>query len=192
MADDKEKRDVAALNRSDRRKAARLATFVAIPVTLLAAFGAFNLIGNSQAVATEPVGIDVPEMSEKEFEICRALVSVLPTELGDLQQRPVEGRAGAAEVGAAWGDPAVTMVCGVDPVEVSDTDQVYRLSNACWFAEESDEGTVWTTVDRQEPVQLFVPVDHESPGQLATSLSKPIDEKIPAAEEELIPTGCYQ
>lgn len=202
MADDDEKRDVAAVDRSDRRRAARIATFVAVPVTLLAAFGAFNLIAaNSQAedaddsdttVSAEPVAIEVPEMSENEFEVCRALVSVIPSELGDLQQRPVEGGPGAAEVGAAWGDPAVTMVCGVDPIEVSDTDQVYRLSDACWYADETDEGTVWTTVDRQEAVQLFVPGDHDGSGQLATSLSGPIDEKVPAADEEDVPTGCYQ
>lgn len=201
MADGKGKRDDAdPARRSDRRHAARIATLVAIPVTVVAVFVAFNLVSSfaedaeqdQMSAPTNPVDVEAPEFTEDEFEVCRALVSVVPETLGDLPQRGVKGDGGAAEVAAAWGDPAVVMVCGVDPVDVDETDPVYRLDATCWLAVEGDDATVWTTVDRAQPVQLTVPAEHDSPGQLATALSEHIDEKIQATDEDSVPTGCYQ
>ncbi|HIW64378.1 MAG TPA: DUF3515 domain-containing protein [Candidatus Stackebrandtia excrementipullorum] len=200
MAEDKTKRKVDSSAGSDRRHAARIATLIAVPVTVVAVFVAFNLVSSvaedhtpdRMSAPTDPVPVDVPALAEEDFEICRALISVVPGDLGDLPQRGVTGEGGAAEVSAAWGDPAVTLLCGGEPVEVADTDRVYRLDATCWLAVEGEDVTVWTTVDRTHPVELTVPAEHEPSGQLASALSEFVDEKIPTADEDSIPTGCFQ
>lgn len=187
-------------SRSDRRQAAWIATLVAIPITVVAVFVAFNFVSSfadesepdQMSAPTDPVSVDIPALDEDGFEVCRALVSVVPDTLGDLPQRGVTGDPGAAEIAAAWGDPAVTMLCGVEPVDVGDTDAVYRLNSTCWLAVEDEDTTVWTSVDRVLPVRLTVPGEHDSSGQLTTALSTFVDEKIPAADEDSVPTGCYR
>ncbi|HIV58636.1 MAG TPA: DUF3515 domain-containing protein [Candidatus Stackebrandtia faecavium] len=185
------------INQSDRRRAAGIATLVAVPVTILAAIGAFAVVGNAteneqpdedHAVPSEAVTVDVPELSDEQYEYCRALISVLPDELADEPRRTVTGDAGAAEIAAAWGDPAITLHCGVSEVEVEDTANVYRLDATCWYAEESEESTTWSTVDRELPVKLEVPADYTESGQLAQAVSSSVAEKLPAIKD--VPSGC--
>ncbi|TWJ14804.1 uncharacterized protein DUF3515 [Stackebrandtia albiflava] len=200
MAENRDDESTARPSGTDpeRRRAARIATLVAVPVTVLAGIGAFSLIGSAAEdgavpdagpVMTEPVELTVPDMTEDEFEVCRALVTEVPAEVLEQPQRPVTGGDGAAEVGAAWGDPAVTMVCGVEPVEVAVDAQVYRLGETCWSVAESKDASVWTTVDRRQPVEVTVPAGLDSPGQAVQALSKAVAAKVPAAEEG-VPTGC--
>lgn len=185
---------------SDRRKAARIATLVAVPVTLLALFGAVSLMGSMAGaqedepaeVSDKPVEITAPDLSDEDFKYCRALITKLPDPLGDLPRRVVAGDHGAPEIAGAWGEPAVTLRCGVEPVEVAKDAKVWRFAakkqSACWYADESKKATTWTTVDRELAVELTVPAKHSESGQLVQALTKPVDKKIPAAKDA--PTGC--
>lgn len=192
MAEDKD-RD------PDRRKAALIATCVAVPTALAAGWGAFALLpseveddsgSSDSSVSAEPVEIDVPDLAEDDAVVCRALVTELPEELGDLPQRTVSGDDGAAEVSVAWGDPPVTMRCGVEHVEPDLEDDVYRLGPACWNPVEHDDHTVWTSVDRAIPVEISTPGEYDGPGQLVQAVSDAVHEKVPAAAEEDVPSGC--
>lgn len=185
------------------RTAARIAVLIAVPLALLAGFGTFILLNGAAGDATHdpaasdsspnatappvttPVSTEVRALTEREELVCRALLAMLPGEVGGLTQRPVTA---GAEQNAAYGDPAVTVACGTPKADYGPTDQVWPVSGVCWFVEENAEATVLTTLDREVPVSVSVPADYEAPLQQVAGFSGPIVESIRSAAE--VPTGC--
>jgi hypothetical protein len=178
------------------RSAARLAVLVAVPVALLAGAGVFALLtsggpaggpaGGPTPAATGPVEMAAPELTGPAEVVCRALLSQLPADqLDGLTQRPVTA---GREQNAAYGDPPVTVACGVPPVDYPPTSTVYSLSGVCWYAEEAPDATVWTTLDREVPVRVRVPAGYDGPGQRVVPVSAAIGETIGSAGDA--PTGC--
>lgn len=172
------------------RSAAKIAALVALPVALLAGLGVFALL-NSAGEATGPVATEDRPLTEADATACRALLSQLPDEVGGLAQRPVTA---GPEQNAAYGDPAIVLACGVAPAGYPPTDTVYPLpagvgGTICWHAAEQPDASVWTTLDRQVPVQVRVPAAHDGPGQLVTELSLPVIKTL-RPEPGAAPTGC--
>ena len=58
----------------------------------------------------EPPEIDAPDLSAADASACRDLVAALPDELAGQERVDVTGDT---EYGAAWGDPAIVLTCGV-------------------------------------------------------------------------------
>lgn len=180
------------------RSAARLAALVALPVAVLTGIAVFALFqaGNRDATpadspsparpaATGPVELAAPELTERQRVVCRALLSQLPGDLDGLPQRPVTA---GPEQNAAYGDPPVTVACGVPPAVYPPTAQLFVLSGVCWYADEQPDGTVWTTVDREVPVRVRVPDSYDGPSQQVVPVSEPVLESIRSIDE--LPTGC--
>lgn len=183
------------------RSAARWATVVAVPVTVLAAVLAFTMLngwfadsGTDQPdgtasptapAATGPVPMAAPALSPRTATVCRALLSQLPGSVQTLAQRPVTA---GAEQNAAYGDPAITLACGGSAVPtVPPTDTVFPLSGVCWYSDKRTEATVWTTLDREVPVTVTVPNGYDSPGQWVIEFSGPVLATVPPAPT---PFGC--
>jgi hypothetical protein len=157
--------------RSERWSAARLATLVAVPVTvvLVAVAVVAERHGGS---ASEPVGpatsapatagalpaVKVaapPALPAAAQRACQELISALPTDLGDLPARPVDS---SSPYVAAWGEPAVTLRCGVPrPPSFIATADVQQINGVAWFAERRGGTTAWTVVDRPVYVEVLAP-----------------------------------
>ena len=88
---------------------------------------------------------------------CAALLSGLPQELDKgVRRRPVTGDATRT---AAWGDPAVTLQCGVP---LPDQTQTPLLVDGLPFVTKEGGGRVlWTTQDRAVNVLLDIPTSYE-------------------------------
>lgn len=183
---------------SATRQAALWATVVALPLTALVAVFAFTRLNPGEpAVAptpsataprpqsTAPVPMAAPPLHDRAATICRALLSRLPAQLRDLPQRPVTA---GHEQNAAYGDPAITVTCGIPLPSFPPTDIVYPLDRVCWHAGQRPDATVWTTVDREVPVQVTVPKTYDEPGQWVIPFSAPVIAGVPSAKT--IPTGC--
>jgi hypothetical protein len=159
--------------RSDRLSAARLATLVALPLTLLLVLLAVGLGSGSggsgsgaapvtptrtpdTAVGLPPIRVAAPPpLTAAAQRACRDLVSALPTELGDLPARPVDSPSPYV---AAWGEPAITLRCGVArPPSFIATADVQQINGVSWFAERRGSTTAWTVVDRPVYVEVLVP-----------------------------------
>ncbi|MEV1287275.1 DUF3515 family protein [Micromonospora sp. NPDC049679] len=190
--------DSVKARRSDRttRQAAIWATVVAVPLTALIAVVAFSRLNPAEPAApstsatprpqsTSPVSMAAPPLDERAATVCRALLSRLPAQLRDLPQRTVTG---GHEQNAAYGDPAITMACGIPLPSFPPTDIVYPLDRVCWHAGDRPDATVWTTVDREVPVQVTVPKTYDEPGQWVIPFSAPVIAAVPSAKT--IPTGC--
>ena len=157
--------------RGDRRSAARLATLVAVPVTLVllavavvaarhAGSGAEPVapVTSAPASAAALPSIKVappPPLSAGQQQACQQLISALPTDLGDLPARPVDSPSPYV---AAWGEPAVTLRCGVArPPSFVATADVQQINGVSWFAERRGPTTAWVVVDRPVYVEVLAP-----------------------------------
>jgi Protein of unknown function (DUF3515) len=176
--------------RSDRRSAARLATLVAVPVTvaLLAVAVLAERHGGSGAEPVAPATrapaaataskalpsiklAPPPALSAPQQRACQDLISALPTELGDLPARPVES---SSPYVAAWGEPAVTLRCGVPrPPSFVATADVQQINGVTWFPERRGSTTAWVVVDRPVYVEVLVPAaDASAPvARLSTAVT---------------------
>ncbi|MDG4785530.1 DUF3515 family protein [Micromonospora sp. WMMD1102] len=181
------------------RQAALWATVVALPLTALVAvlvFGQLNPDPVRPPAPTPtsaapqpgtPVRMAAPALAERPATVCRALLSRLPATLRSAGQRPVSA---GPEQNAAWGDPAVTVACGVAVPDVPDVPDLWVVNKVCWLAEHRDGGLVLTTVDREVPVRLSVPAGQEQTVQWAAPVSESLVASVPSVPE--IPGGCAE
>jgi Protein of unknown function (DUF3515) len=172
---------------SERRSAARLATLVALPVTavlVLVAVLAETRGGGGSGAPVAPAtsapptaalpAVKVappPALTAAAQRACQDLVSALPTDLGDLPARPVD--SSSPYVGA-WGEPAVTLRCGVArPPSFIATADVQQINGVSWFAERRGSTTAWTAVDRPVYVEVLAPAaDASAPvARLSTAIT---------------------
>ena len=173
--------------RDDRRSAARLATLVAVPVTLVllavvvlasrqAGSGAEPVApaGRSATSAAALPSITVaapPPLTAGQQRACQELISALPTDLGDLPARPVDSPSPYV---AAWGEPAVTLRCGVPrPPSFIATADVQQINGVSWFPERRGSTTAWVVVDRPVYVEVLAPAaDASAPvARLSTAVT---------------------
>ncbi|WP_425463541.1 DUF3515 family protein [Micromonospora palomenae] len=180
------------------RRAALVATLVAVPVTVaVAGFTFAKLAPDTPAAApsptattarpqsTTPVEMAAPALAARPATVCRALMSQLPPSVRDLAQRPVTA---GAEQNAAYGDPALTVACGGAEPAVPATGDVWTVNKVCWYAAEEAGATVLTTVDRETAVRVTVPRAYEQPLQWIAPLADAVVASVPSAGDT--PAGC--
>jgi hypothetical protein len=117
--------------------------------------------GTGQQRADLPVlPVEVPPPTPEAEANCPALMGALPLDLVGEPARLVDSDTPYA---AAWGDPAVVLVCGVPQPEGLDAGAgLLQIDEVTWFVEQTEEATVWTAVDRAVHVQVTLPPDVDS------------------------------
>ncbi|MEV0808571.1 DUF3515 family protein [Micromonospora sp. NPDC050200] len=182
------------------RRAALVATLVAVPVTVAVAGFAFAKLApetpaaaptptptasTARAQSTTPVEMAAPALDARPATVCRALMSQLPTSVRELAQRPVTA---GAEQNAAYGDPALTVACGGAEPSVPATADVWTVNKVCWYVAEEADATVLTTVDRETAVRVTVPRAYEQPLQWVAPISDTVVASVPSGGD--VPAGC--
>ena len=124
-----------------------------------------------------PVPVDTPEVTPAAELACPVLMGQLPLELAGETSRMVDSDSLFAY---AWGDPPAVLVCGAEPPAgfVVGGPQAFAVNGVQWFVDTTDPDVyVWTTVDRNVPVQVTVPSSADS--AVPTALSPIIATAIP-------------
>ena len=193
------------------RTAALWATAIAVPVALLAGVLIFFQVlqpaqpsaepsaaaSTPAAVPTTPVRLDAPKLSARAATVCLAVTSQLPTTLRTLPQRPVSA---GSEQNAAWGEPPITVQCGVPQPAMCPTlaggpdcvpldTELLTMNGVCWYAEQGTGATAFTTMDREQAVRVTVPSSYQQAAQWANEFSDVVvetDKSKPAG----VPSGC--
>jgi Protein of unknown function (DUF3515) len=178
------------------RRAALWAAVVAVPVTLLV--GAVLVLtfadvpagsGPSASAAapppTSPVDMPAPRLTDRAAAACRAVVGRLPQAVRGLPRRTVSA---GPEQNAAYGEPAITVACGVSAPSVAPEDFLLTMDRVCWHPKETGDATVFTTADRLVPVRVTVPRAYEQRGQWANEFSATVATTIPPSASA--PSGC--
>ncbi len=138
-----------------RRPAPRSTGAVAVSALLLLATG-----------CSGPLTLDAPAVTGADATACRALVDALPEKVDGVSR--VEADAGAG-YGAAWGDPAIELRCGVPvPKDFDEFSGCQTANGVDWFVPESQqtgrpEDIVMTSVGRTVNVEVRVPATYWPP-----------------------------
>jgi len=109
------------------------------------------------------------DLAADDQEACQQLVEALPSRLNDLAQVDVEP---TDALGAAWGDPAIVLTCGVPlPDEYNPFSTCDDVNGVGWFAppdsledDAQDEEVTVTAVSYRPLIQLVVPADYRPDG----------------------------
>jgi hypothetical protein len=147
--------------------AVALATLLAL---LLAGCGAVHLHDN--------------DVSASDQRACRALVDDVPHRVSERPRRETKG----GDLGAAWGDPAIVLTCGVGvPDGYRPTSACQRANGVDWFVPEdqiTDQSklVVMTTIGRKPRVEVVVPAEYRPPTATMVDLADAIKKHTKAVE----------
>ncbi|MGI8524561.1 MAG: DUF3515 domain-containing protein [Nocardioides sp.] len=118
----------------------------------------------------EPVTIDSPTVDAATATACRALLDVLPKTLDDQDKRLVSP---ADALGAAWGDPAIVVRCGVGkPAGLNRFSACQQADGVGYFlppaqADDSSTTITLTTLEYDPRLEVTVPPDYRPEGVAA-------------------------
>jgi hypothetical protein len=192
------------------RIAAIWATAVAVPVVLLVGAVAFFLVkpapetdpapaaSGLAAVPSTAVEVAAPTLTGRAAQVCLAVTSQLPDRIRNLPARKVSA---GPEQNAAYGEPAITVACGVPQPKmcatVDDTSgtcvplvaDVLLMNRVCWHYAEAAGQTTFTTMDREVPVRVVVPTAYDKRAQWANEFSDIVVETDKSITEG-VPSGC--
>jgi hypothetical protein len=96
---------------------------------------------------------------------CKALVRALPAHVADQEQRSTSG----SPLGAAWGDPAIVLRCGVGkPKDYDPVTGCQTADGLDWYVPEqgmNDQSVdvVMTTIGRDPAVEVTLPARYRPP-----------------------------
>jgi hypothetical protein len=195
---------------SATRNAALWATAIAVPIAVLAGVLIFaQVIRTAEpsaaprpaattpaAVPAAPVPVTAPKLSARAAEICLAVTSQLPARLRDLPARRVTA---GPEQNAAYGEPPITVSCGVTQPTMCATlgatgcvpldTELLLMNRVCWYAEQGPASNVFTTMDREQAVQVTVPASYQQAAQWANEFSDIVVE-TDKSRTAGVPSGC--
>jgi uncharacterized protein DUF3515 len=195
---------------STTRRAALWATVIAVPIAVLVGLLIFAqvirkaepgaapspAVTTPAAVPAAPVTMAAPVLSARAAEVCLAVTSQLPAKLRDLPPRKVTA---GPEQNAAYGEPPITVSCGVTQPAMCATlgatgcvpldTELLLMNRVCWYARQGPASNVFTTMDREQPVQVTVPASYQQAAQWANEFSDLIVE-TDRSKTKGVPTGC--
>jgi hypothetical protein len=195
------------------RSAALWATVVAVPVAVLVGLLIFwRVVPSGEAarpspsvtqpavVPATPVQMAAPELTARTAQVCLAVTSQLPTKVRDLPARKVSA---GPEQNAAYGEPAITVACGVpQPTLCERVDgghagcvpldaTMLKMNGVCWYGEDGPATDLFTTMDREVAVRVAVPSSYQQAGQWANEFSDAVVMTV-KSKSAGVPTGCTQ
>ena len=109
-----------------------------------------------------------------------ALARRLPPRLGGQPRRTVRPDS---PLTAAWGNPPITLRCGVPlPAALTPTSELVVVNNVSWFAEPAGSATPsrFTAVRREAYVEVGVPARYAPAGPILVAVSNAIGPAVPA------------
>ena len=132
---------------------------------------------------TGPVALTAPEGDVP--PACTELLARLPLAVADQPRRDVEP---ADAPGAAWGAPAITLLCGVEePAGFDDVASCLTVSGVDWFIPteqlEAQGDLTMTTVNREVHVEVRLPAAYFPPATTLADLARPVRRSIPATDQ---------
>ncbi|WP_433369277.1 DUF3515 family protein [Actinoplanes sp. CA-142083] len=193
------------------RSAALWAAAIALPIAIVAGLIMFTRLNPGdqtvQATATTPavipstpVQMAAPRLDARTAQVCLAVTSQLPATLRDLPARKVSA---GPEQNAAWGEPPITVACGVtQPTMCERVDgghpgcvpldaTMYAMNGVCWWGQDLPATDVFTTMDREVAVRVTVPGSYEQTAQWANEFSDAVVKTVKSRDKG-VPTGCTQ
>ena len=123
-------------------------------------------------------GVDVPNtsVSAAEREACESVVKALPERVAEQSRREISGNP----LGAAWGDPAIVLRCGVGtPKGYDKLASCQTIDGLDWFVpaatiEDQEADVVMTTIGRKPAVEVVIPASYRPPDAVLVDVGSAI------------------
>jgi hypothetical protein len=123
---------------------------------------------------TSSVEVSAPMRGPAE---CAELLDELPEVVDGQERREVEPPDALA---AAWGDPAIVLRCGVaDPERLTSSSPCAEVNRVGWFAEQRQDGYLFTTIGRSSNVQVQVPYEYEPAADALVDVAAAVRSTVP-------------
>jgi len=115
------------------------------------------------------VAVPVPTPNASDAAICQRLSPNLPETVADQPKRTV---ADSPDLTAAWGNPPISLRCGVlKPTALEPTSSLISVNGIDWFAEELSAGWQFTSMNTFVFVEVTVPNDYNPEANALVDLS---------------------
>ncbi len=124
-----------------------------------------------------PVEVTASAPRPEDADACRRLVSDLPGQVADQPSREVSEPSYAA----AWGDPAIVLVCGVPtPPGFDEVAVCTTVDGVDWFIPDEDlvpgRDLTMTTVNRSVHVEVRLPASLAPPAATLADLAEAVQQ----------------
>jgi hypothetical protein len=86
-----------------------------------------------------------------------------------------------SDLTSAWGNPAITVRCGVQPPKVDPSAQIVSVDGVDWYPEKFSGGYRFTTVHRALFVEVNVPSAYAPEADALADISPSVASTIPAS-----------
>ncbi len=129
---------------------------------------------STPAPSTAPLTVPVASADAATARACRALTAALPDEVdpGVERREVLSDRTRTA----AWGDPPVTLECGVpDPDR---PEEPIFINGVAWSVRDIGAGFRWTTKDRAVNVAVEIPSAYENGAEIVLPISTVVAEVL--------------
>ena len=119
------------------------------------------------------VSVDAPDADAAVRSACKEYVAAVPDRMAGQAQRDVDD----AGRGAAWGDPAIVLTCGVEqPEGFTKVSACQNWDGVDWYVPEDEFGdhpvdVTMTTVGRSPRIRVRVPADYWPPASVMVDLA---------------------
>lgn len=124
----------------------------------------------------QTVQMSPPETDGTTTEVCSEFVAELPDTLMEAERAVVQPES---EIMAAWGDPPISLRCGVPrPNDLQPDSMLEEVNGVAWLPQPEDDPTMFTAVGHEAYVELQVPSGYGSPAAALTTVSDLISEHI--------------
>ncbi|MDS1270638.1 DUF3515 domain-containing protein [Lipingzhangella sp. LS1_29] len=120
-----------------------------------------------------------PELDDAAAELCRDVVDAVPDTLYGEDRVPTEPES---DFTTAWGDPPITLRCGVDrPDAYAPDSELQVVNDVAWLPEPegSAEPHLFTALGHEVYVELAIPAVYGVPAQGLVAVSDVIGEIVP-------------
>ncbi|MFI0431707.1 MAG: DUF3515 domain-containing protein [Candidatus Nanopelagicales bacterium] len=145
-----------------------------MPHTAAAAAFAGLAVGALLVGCAAPVALTPPSPPA---EACKVLADQLPDRVAGQERRPTTPASSAT---AAWGDPPISLRCGVStPSAYTPGVQLVAVNGVDWLPEQLSNGVRFTALGRLANVEVTVPSAYRPEADALTDLSPVIRSVIP-------------
>jgi hypothetical protein len=116
------------------------------------------------------VQVAVPSPAPEVVAACSKLVGALPDAVLDAKRRKTEP---PSPLTTAYGDPPIEITCGVAPPAglAQAQSQCFEVNGVGWFAEEVENGVIFTTIGRKVYLEVAVPDKYAPEANALTDVS---------------------
>lgn len=125
------------------------------------------------------VSLEAPAPDAAAATICAAVLSDVPATVLGTSRRETTVPA----LSAAWGDPPITLRCGVvAPPALRKDSECLEVDGIGWFSEPAEGGTLFTTIGRAAYVEIGVPTAYEPQASALVDVAEAINENNPVLQ----------